>query len=423
MMQRSNRGAASLGVVIGAAVVAIVAIAFGGLAASDKSKADESATAAREARVAAEEQMTEAIKKRQDVSAVLGFYDRTSADRDADPALAQQYIQDTLRSTFPDVGDEDKDFESVMPKIIAAFNERNRKVAELETRITSLEGEVSARDQAVRDVTSQKDGTIASLRQELSDEQSNAQQRESELQERLDTALEQVSERDQELRSARAEAQDKERGFLAQKRIDDARISELTRLTSFAREPFASFPDGNVIEVSDSLNLGWIDLGANQRLTRGMRFRVEGGPPGNRRFKGYADVTRVQANRAEVTFSGLVDRYDRVVPGDVLINRLYDPKGGRNAVLVGRFSGRYSRPELKAALERIGINVQDDLELTTHFILVGSEMYNDPETNEPLEEPIQPQDLPIYRNAEAKGLQILPIQDIQEYLNVGSLDS
>ena len=178
-----------------------------------------------------------------------------------------------------------------------------------------------------------------------------------------------------------------------------------------------------IIEVSDALNLGWIDLGANQRLTRGMRFRVEGGPEGSRRFKGYADVVKVESNRAEVVFSEQVDRFDKIVPGDVLINRLYDPTGSRNAVLVGRFSGRFNEKELEVMLQRIGINVQEGLELTTHFIIVGSEMYTDPATNEPLEDPVQPQDTPVYRNAEAQGLQIIPLQDIQEFLRIGASGS
>jgi len=423
MMQRSNRGAAQYGLIIGAMVFGLVAIAFGAVAYSDKSKFQKDVASAKENESAAKSDYADVVKVRQDISAVLGWYDRNNADPASDPALALQYIQDTLRSTFPDVGDEDKDFETVLPKLIAAYNERNRKVAELETRISSLEGDIAARDQTIGDVTRQKDDTISSLRSELSDEQSNAQQREGELQDRLDTALKQVSERDQELRVARSEAQDQIRALEAQKRIDEARLAELSRLTSFTKEPFASYPDGKVIEVAPSLNLGWIDLGANQRLTRGMRFRVEGGPPGNRRFKGYADVTNVESDRAEVVFSEQVDRFDKIVPGDVLINRLYDPKGGRNAVLVGRFSGRFNEKELEVMLKRIGINVQKSLELTTHFIIVGSELYNDPETNEPLEDPIQPQDLRVYRDAEARGLQIIPLQDIQEFLRIGASGS
>ena len=62
--------------------------------------------------------------------------------------------------------------------------------------------------------------------------------------------------------------------------------------------------------------------------------------------------------------------------------------------------------------------VQPKLELTTHFLIVGSALYRDPETNEPLEEPLEPSELAAYKDAEALGVQIIPLQDIREFFRI-----
>ena len=101
--------------------------------------------------------------------------------------------------------------------------------------------------------------------------------------------------------------------------------------------------------------------------------------------------------------------------GDVIVNPLFDPTGERNAVLAGRFSGQFNRREIELLLKRMSINVQESMDLTTHFLIVGSEMWNDPETNEPLDEPIQPSELPVYKDAVGLGVQVIPVQNIREF--------
>jgi hypothetical protein len=68
----------------------------------------------------------------------------------------------------------------------------------------------------------------------------------------------------------------------------------------------------------------------------------------------------------------------------------------------------------------MGIHVQPKVDITTHFLIVGSELWNDPETNQPLEEPLQVSDLPEYKEAEALGVQIIPLQDIREFFRAGA---
>ncbi len=151
---------------------------------------------------------------------------------------------------------------------------------------------------------------------------------------------------------------------------------------------------------------------------RGMGFRIEGGSRSNRHLKAWGEVTQVERNRAEIALSKLIDKFDPVVNGDVIINPLYDPIGGRNAVLAGNFSGTYSHKELGSLLANVGINVQESIDETTHFLILGSTLYNDPVTNEPLEEPLEPKDLAEYKEADVRHIQIIPLSDIRTFFKV-----
>ena len=86
----------------------------------------------------------------------------------------------------------------------------------------------------------------------------------------------------------------------------------------------------------------------------------------------------------------------------------------------GRFSGGFSTKDIQALLEKMGVMVQPKVDKTTHFLIVGSELWSDPATGEPLSEPMQPSDLPEYKQAESLGVQIIPLQDIREYFRLGA---
>ena len=420
-MVRSTAGKARISIVwmVTVGVLFLVAIFFAYIAQSELTAEQDLKNAAVQAAAAKQTELDQTVELRRNLSTVLGWYDRTSADPSADPEAAKKALEE-LKATFPDLGASEKDFENSLPKILAAFSARGAKIAELETRIKGLESEVSSAQTAANQISSEKDSTIAGLRTQIADETKNAQQREQELEGRLEQLRTQLSERDGELRKTREDAALALREAGKVKAIDDARIAELSRVTAFAKDPFSNQKDASVLEVSERLGTGWIDIGANQRLVRGMRFQVRSGRAGDTRIKAWAEVTDVKANSAEVVFSDLADRYSPVVAGDIVVNPVYDPVGGRNAVLVGRFSGTYSTQDLTALLQKMGIVVQPKVDKTTHFLIVGSEMYNDPETGEPLEAPIQASELAEYKQAESLGVQIVPLQDIREYFRLGA---
>jgi hypothetical protein len=420
-MVRSNAGKARISIVwmVTVGVLFLVAIFFAYIAQSDLTNERKAVADAVAARDSMATQLEQELEVRRNISTVLGWYARDTADPAADPAAAAKALEE-LRATFPDIGAAEKDFETALPKILAAYSARGAKIAELETRIKGLSSEVSSAQAATTQVTSEKDSTISGLRQQVADETKNAQSREQELEGRLEQLRQQLAERDGELRKAREDGVLAQREAARIKAIDAARIAALSEVTKFAEDPFSSAADGSVLEVSEKLGTGWIDRGANQRVVRGMRFQIRSSRPGDTKVKAWAEVTSVKSGTAEVVFSDLADRYSPVVPGDVIVNPVYDPDGGRNAVLLGRFSGTYSTTDLTALLSKMGIHVQPKLDRTTHFLIVGSEVWSDPATGEPLETPLQVSDLAEYKEAESQGVQILPLQDIRDYFRLGA---
>ncbi len=421
-MVRSNAGKARIGIVwmVVVGILFLIAATLAFVTQSDLETEKGRVTTAEVQLAEKVAEVAKLVEERRNLSIVLGWYVRDSdSAAQADPEAARKALED-LKGTFPDIGAAEKDFEKALEKIVAAYDQRGGKLAELETRIKGLESELSAAQAATAQIGADKDSTIAGLRQQMADEQKNAEQNKQELESRLEQARGQVAERDGEVRKTREDAGADKRRAEQQKAIDDARIAQLARDTAFAKDPHSTQPDGRILEVSDRLGTGWIDIGANQRIVRGIVFEVRSGRPGEKAVKALAEVTSVKGNSAEVYFSSVADRFNPPVAGDLIANRLYDPVGGRNAVLVGRFSGTYNEQDLKVLLGKMGIVVQDRVDKTTHFLIVGSELWNDPATGEPLAEPVQPADLAEYKQGESLGVQVVPLQDIREYFRLGA---
>ena len=414
-MLRSKRGAARVSAVwmICVGVFALIALAFGFVSQSDKKKVEDSRVAAVEDKAAAEARADEANEKRRDVSVVLGWVDPTSADPESDVDAAEEAINNA-RAIFEDISDADTTFEAVLPKIIDAYNKRGTEINTLKARITTLENDVRSANSAVAEVTSAKDARIAELTQQVANDADQAQARQKELEDRLDGLRTQLSDRDNELRTTKSDFAEQVAGLEKRSRNSDALITSLRDKTKFADEEFATRPDGSVLEASRRTGIAWLDIGANQRVARGMVFEVQGGLPGRMTTKCTAQVTKVDANRSQVKLGPLADPLDYVQPGDVVVNPLFDPTGSRNAVLAGSFAD-YTRTELESLLAGIGVQVQDEVDNSTHFLIKGDALYNDPETGEPLEEPIPVSELPEAKSAEALKVLQLSLADVRTF--------
>ncbi|MEZ5976912.1 MAG: hypothetical protein R3F34_01670 [Planctomycetota bacterium] len=415
-ISRSNQGTARVGLMwtVVMIVITLASIAFGYFAYDEQSKAVAAMEEAIAAREKADERVVEKDLQIVEISKKLGFQG-DSLTQPANPEVAAAELS-RLRETFTDVPSDVTSFEKALPFVIAQYNAETTRTGQLQSRITSLDSELSsARSQRTNDIA-EKDKTISDLRNELATERSNAEDREENLNSRLADAEQAADQLDRRLRDAEAASEEQVRGL--NQEIADLRLRNQTlsaKLDIRLQRARVEEPDAKVLTVSSSLPLAWIDIGSDDRLAPGMGFEVRANRLSGTKTKARAVVRRVEANRAEIELFGLVDKYDPVVEGDVLFSPIYDPVGERTAVLAGRFSGTWDAQRLTMVLADMGIRVQDKLTGTTDMLITGGEIYYD-ELGEPLEEPIDPSQLPVYAEALSANITIVPISTLRDYL-------
>jgi len=408
-----RRGAARVSItwLISLIVLFLVSLAFGYIGYSEAQKARDGEQAA----------LAEAAKKDElaesdagaviEISKAVGWYDTTTATPRTDPAAVASALED-LKATFPDLGDDIVDLAAALPAVKAAYAKRGQEIATLNDSIATLKSENATMVQSLQDVARQKDAEIANLRTQLQDDAASSTQKQSELEGRIASLNTQRNDLDAQVRTLRGEMADLQRKHDAERTTWEVRTQAITEALRFLDEPEA--PDGQILAVSKDLGLGWVNIGAKNRLARGTRFRVVSGATGSTHVKAWATVTRVEPTQAEVSFDEVTDVFDPVVVGDVIYNPLYDPKGDRHAVLAGRFSGRFNEGNLKVLLSEMGISVQDHLDFNTDYLIVGSDLFVD-EEGTPLDDPLSPSDLPVYKDAQANGVQIVPLSKLRSY--------
>lgn len=413
-MNPSTRGAARVSIMwlISIGVVAILALAFAFLTNGDLETANNARATAETNEQIAKDARTADLEVRRDVSAAFGFAGE-GPDYNSDlPAASSAYQQ--LRDNFDDLTEADQTLEDMYPKMIGELNAaRQARATAEEARDNAMADAQTARG-SLSTVTSDKDAVIQRQKSEAADAQSQFDETEGTLSSNLNAAQDRVRELEDEIASLKAESRALAREVRGQINEKDAQIAYLSQLTQPLRAPANLNPDGQILQVSQDLPLAWIDLGSDSRLVLGTRFTVEAGSLGERHLKAWAEVIEVQKDMAKVRLFDQVDAFDPVVAGDYIVNPVYDPKGGFNALLVGRFSGLYAKEQLSSLLGEIGIRVQGGLDLTTNFLIVGEPIMQD-EDGYPLEEPIEPSDLPVYQEAVANGVQIIPLSQIEQF--------
>ena len=412
-MKRSIRGAAKVSIVwtIVGAVAFLVALVLFFLTSQELTTQTAKAEAAKGELAKLEASREAELKLKQELSAAVGFYDETQASS-TDVAAVREGLKN-LREAFPDIDENVKNLSGAIPIVVQADAALKQKVKAQEEQLASLRSENETAGKSARELAGQKDAEIADLRRQLADTETAKTDQQTILERQVAEAVENFKDRDAKLIAARKSAEDAQRKANQKEESLRTRLAEQSRqLNPFTKEPEA--PDGKVLEVSSNLDLGWINLGSDNRLAMGTRFTVVSGMHGDNRVKGTAEVTRIKQGMAEVAFVERTDPFDPPAPGDLIYNPLFDPTGVRYALLIGRFSGALSEGELTALLEGMNVKVQKTLDKNTNFMIVGSEMYVD-ENGQVLAEPMQPTDLPIYRDAVAEGVQVVQVADLRKY--------
>jgi len=409
-----NRRGAAPGALVWIVVLLVaffISLGVAIISGNDAEEARAQRDAANADRDAAAAQLETELATIREISELLGFYDEEAASARSEKATAAEALQ-TFKDSFSDMGATVTTFEMATMRAVPEYRAKVVKINDLTSRITDLEAQVTAKSTAMDALRAEKDAEIASKSSQLRDAEQAAADRQSDIEGQLANVRTSLTESESKLRKVRSDSEAKNRSFALERSLMQARAEEQGRKLAFLKEPEAA--DGEILAVSENLDLAWINIGRKNRLQRGTRFRIVDGTPGDGRLKAWCTVTRVEEKMAEVLLSDQVDAYDPAVAGDIIYNPVYDSKNKRNAALVGRFSGAWNEKELRLLLAEVGIQVKDDVDKTTDYLIVGSEIYMD-EDGDPLEEPRDPKEEAVYSNAVGFGVQIVPIKQIREY--------
>lgn len=255
------------------------------------------------------------------------------------------------------------------------------RVSQLQQRAVEAEGE---RDKALTDkrelegkfaqATGSHTSAANKWRQDLEQSRAEFTNANAERDRTIGSLQENVRQKVDELTTAREEHTAEKKNL--NKEIDkrNIQLSAMTARDALRNPPDAA--DGKVIAAQAGVPTAFIGLGKKDMLVPGTVFRIKNTNSPN--VKGYATVTRVEDERAEVALSGMVDPIgDWARAGDLLFNELYTPGVTRTIFLLGRFSAPYNKPELKNLLVRLGNKVVDKMAPGVDTVILGNDPINE----------------------------------------------
>jgi hypothetical protein len=265
----------------------------------------------------------------------------------------------------------------------------------LENAFTSMIGSVNASKQQVADCQSERD--TARAEKDAVDKQfqaatAEASAKASEYAKNLEQARadfdaakqskdansaslsQSLTAKNDELTTAREDAAKREKELRGEINKRDIRLSAMTERNRLINPP--ETPDGKVIVARNGVPMGFINLGRKDLLQPGTMFHVKN--PNNPAVKGYATVTRVEEERAEVALSNFVDPVgDYAREGDLLYNPLFSPRVTRTIYLMGRFTEPYDKEKLTLMLKRLGNRVVSKMSPGVDTVVLGNDPVNE----------------------------------------------
>jgi len=409
----SRRGAARIGAFsIVMIVLFLVSLSYAYLAQDAEAVVRRDLEVAVAAKSASESSVETITRDLADRSILLGFSDNPAINPSNVEAAAASLAE--MKANFPNM-EPVATFEDAVPSAIASYQTKVAQIGALEASIAELEGKLSSERDAKSALQAEKDQRISTLEQEGRDaaETSDSEIRRLEdsvakLRSQLNSTTEQVTDAEDAKRAS-------ERALEAAK-LEQASVRSTWTALRQDMERRSEKSDGEVSAVMTEFGVGFINLSASDRLSEGTVFRIVSGRPGadSSEAKAFCRVTKVGPKFAEVAIYDVADRFEPVVVGDQIYNPLYEAKGQRNAVLAGNISGAYNEPELRTLFAEIGINVQNDISNATDFLITGGPIFADAD-GEPLEEPMQVDQLPVYGQARDLGVTIVSMRDVLQY--------
>jgi len=287
--------------------------------------------------------------------------------------------------------EREKTISSERDKALADKAEVDKKFSEATTEHTKAAGEWSqAISQAKADYTSSLTTKDAAIVQR-------------------DNTIRDVND---QLNAAKEAAAAKEKALakdLATVRMHNSALTSKDRLRAAP-----DVADGKVIVARAGVATAFIDLGRKDMLQAGTIFRIKNKNATS--IKGYAEVTRVEQDKAEVRLYDVVDVIgDAVREGDQLYNDLYSPNGAnkRTVFLMGRFSYPYNKPQLEMLLKNLGNTLVNKMGPGVDTVILG-----DDAVNEAGDGFTSVTDSAEYKLANELGVEFAPLRKIRDLLKL-----
>jgi len=130
--------------------------------------------------------------------------------------------------------------------------------------------------------------------------------------------------------------------------------------------------DGKVLFVNISDNFVVLDFGAEDRVRKGMKFRVLQVLPGIAPIdKGEVEVREVTKSVSYARILSMTNMENPIQPGDVVANQEYHRNEKLVFVLVGNLKS-YNRAEFARFVESMGFEMRDQVDTDTDYLVIGS---------------------------------------------------
>jgi hypothetical protein len=354
-----------------------------------------------------EEKLTALRLQRSDEIRQIGFSneDGSAISLDAMQAGKNEYI-----TRFGLDAGAINDLDDLANPVFAKYAEVTGQRDALQTEANQLRNDLDARNTASQTAVREKDSTITDLRRQMEDQANTKDGQIVDIERTRDALREQLRERETEITNLNSLLDQQARDAAGELAVMSQRNAILSsRLNEVARR--ADTPDGSVLAVSTELGRAWIDRGADDRVTVGMTFEVRNA--NTNAVKGKLRITAVEAGRSEASVVSEVDKYDPVRADDIILNAVYDPSRTPVAALLGNGFGKYNANDMRSMLERVGIEVREEVSAETDYLLLGTPFF-DEETGDV----VNWDSNDAHKAATSLSVAVIPMRDWSQWLGL-----
>ncbi len=410
----SQRGAVHILFLI---FVLVIALAFGGLWFVELQDHEDAVNAQKKAEYTARMAQDEALFARDYYGAVAALAggsipsvmpqpedETTSAADVAAPAVSRTQLELAgVGARVDDPSTRPKNLRSAWEPLINRYQTLKGEIAQLKTEIERLKGEVAQRDSQISSNSQSHQAELTRIQEEWEATKSTLNSQLDDLRNQNDSLSTQVRESQDENASER-ERNNTERTVLADKTEGlESKVRSMHSEQKIRRATQAS--DGTVVGVDNRSGRCFIDVGSDDMLRRGTRFKVfEIGKGGAKTAKGWITVTNTSNGKSECAIeAGSVDAQD------VIYNPIYDKNATVRFCIIGDLPGKYNKETAVRILRKLGAKVQANVDIHTDFVVLGMRESEDAD---------EVTDRDDYRNAQRWGVEMIRARDLQAFLQL-----